>query len=188
MKNIDLKKILSIFKSIFNFVLVAFVLLFVLVVCLQRFSDNKFSFFSYRMFTVVSGSMEPKYAIGDVLIAKEKNPADVKVGDTISYLGDIGQFNNKVISHQVVDIDKDKDGKYLFHCKGLSNLVEDPVVSEDQLYGVVIYKTVILSFIYKVVGTPIGMFIFVIIPIFYIIGSEIVSMLLEREEKRRRRA
>ena len=31
---------------------------FIIVVCLQRFSDNKISFFDYRMFTVVSGSME----------------------------------------------------------------------------------------------------------------------------------
>ena len=51
---------------------------FILVVCLQRFSDNKISFFNYRMFTVVSQSMTPKYDIGDVLISKETDPLKVE--------------------------------------------------------------------------------------------------------------
>ena len=84
-----LLKIFRIFKSILNFIIVVGVLLFVFIVCLQRFSNNRLSFFNYRMFTVVSGSMEPEYEIGDVLIAKEKDPKTIRVGDTISYLGTI---------------------------------------------------------------------------------------------------
>lgn len=64
-----------------------FLVAFIVVVCLQRFSDNKISFFNYRMFTVISGSMKPKYDIGDVLISKKEDPSKIKVGDTISYLG-----------------------------------------------------------------------------------------------------
>lgn len=182
-----IKRVFNIIKSIINVVIVVFVLCFVLIVCLQRFSNNRISFFNYRLFTVVSGSMEPMYEIGDVLIAKEKDPATIKVGDTISYLGSIGQFNDKVITHRVVNIEK-KDGKYLFHTKGDANLIEDPIVSEDKLYGVVIYKTLLLSNVYRIVGTTTGMFIFVIIPIFYIIGSEFISFLLEKEEARRNKA
>lgn len=179
------KKAFNIVKSFINCVIVIFVLIFVLIVCLQRFSNNRISFFNYRLFTVVSGSMEPEYEIGDVLIAKEKDPSTIKVGDAISYLGTIGQFNDKVITHRVVNIEKDSDGKFLFHTKGDANLIEDPVVHQDKLYGVVIYKTVILSNIYRVVGTSLGMFIFVVIPILYIIGSEFISFLVEKEDQRR---
>ena len=178
-------KVFNIIKKIVDIVLVAVVLIFVFVVCLQRFSDNKISFFDYRLFTVVSGSMEPKYKVGDVLIAKEKDPEDVKVGDSISYLGSIGQFSNKVITHQVVKVEKGKDGKYIFHTKGLANLVEDPLVYEDQYYGVVIYKCILLSAVYKIVSTPVGMLIFIVIPILYIFGSEFIISLLEKEEARR---
>ena len=181
-----LLKIFRIFKSILNFIIVVGVLLFVFIVCLQRFSNNRLSFFNYRMFTVVSGSMEPEYEIGDVLIAKEKDPKTIRVGDTISYLGTIGQFDDKVITHRVVNIEKDKDGKLLFHTKGDANLIEDPIVHQDKLYGVVIYKTVILSNIYRVVGTSTGMFIFVVLPILYIIGSEFISFLVNKEDERRR--
>ena len=182
MKN---KKLLKTIKTILNVIVITFVLLFVLVVCLQRFSGNKISFFNYRIFTVVTGSMEPKYNIGDVLIAKETKSEDVKVGDAISYLGSSGTFKDKVVTHEVVDIEKDSDGRYIFHTKGIANIVEDPIVYEHQLYGVIIHKMIILSFIYKIVATPIGLFALVIIPVLYIIGSEMLSFMLAKEEERR---
>lgn len=157
---------------------------FILVVLLQRFSDNKIAFFKYRMFTVISGSMKPKYDIGDVLIAKEAEPSKIKVGDTISYLGTKSDFKGKVITHEVIGVNK-VDGKYIFRAKGLANLVEDPAVSEEQIYGVVIYKTFLLSTIYRIVATNIGFYLFIIIPLMYIIGSEIISTLLKKEEEKR---
>lgn len=159
---------------------------FIISVCLQRFSGNKISFLNYRMFTVITGSMKPKYDVGDVLIAKEIDTSKIKIGDTISYLGDEGDFRGKVITHEVIGIDKDEEGKYVFTAKGLANLIEDPEVSEDQLYGKVVYKSLMLSTIYTIVGTKLGMFCFIIIPLIFVIGSEILSTLLSKEEKRRR--
>lgn len=160
---------------------------FILVVCLQRFSDNKLSFFNYRMFTVVSQSMTPKYDIGDVLISKETEPSKIEEGDVISYLGSYGDFANKVITHRVIGIEKREDGKYYYRAKGDANIVEDPIVMEDQLYGVVVYKSVILSLVYRIVGTKVGFYLFIIIPILFIIGSEMITSLLEKEEERRKK-
>ena len=182
MKN---KKIFNIIKKILTVLVVIFVLLFLLVVCLQKFSDNKISFLNFRLFTVVSGSMVPRYNIGDVLVAKEVEPSKIKVGDDISYLGETGSFKGKIVTHEVVDIEQDEDGKYIFHTKGLANIVEDPIVYEHQLYGVIIHKMIILSLIYKILATPIGLFALVIIPVLYIIGSEMLSFMLAKEEERR---
>lgn len=186
MKKFDYHKLLRILKIVLNVIVTIFVILFFVVVCLQRFSNNRLSFFDYRMFTVISGSMEPKYVIGDVLISKKIDSSEIKVGDTISYLGKEGTFANKVVTHEVIDIEKDADGKYYFHTKGLANVIEDPIVYEDQLYGKVIYKSVILSFIYKIISTNIGLLLFIVLPILYIVGSEILSVMLEKEEKRRK--
>ena len=177
-----MKKI--ILKVLKYFFIIIFIL-FISMVCLQRFSNNRIAVFNFRLFTVISGSMEPKYKIGDVLVAVETKPEDIKVGDAISYLGNKNSFKDKVITHEVIKIEKDKQGKYYFHAKGLANAIEDPVVSEDQLYGVVKYRVITLSFIYKIVGTPIGFFIFVVLPILYIIGSELITSLMEKEEQRR---
>ena len=184
MEKIKNNKFFKIGSIVFKVIIFIVMILFILSVCLHRFSNNKLSIFNYRMFTVISGSMEPKYKIGDVLLAKEIAPEKIKVGDTISYLGNVNSFKDKVVTHQVVGIDK-IDGKYYFHTKGLANLVEDPLVSADQLYGKVIYKSVIISLIYKIVSTNVGFYLFIIIPILYIISSEIISTLLDKEEKKR---
>jgi len=183
-KNSKAYKIVATIAQIMFFVVLVG---FIIVVCLQRFSDNKISFFNYRMFTVISGSMEPKYKIGDVLISKEVDPATIKVGDAVSYLGTAGDFKDKVITHEVVSIKTDKDGKYLFQTKGLANLFEDPTISESQIYGVVIYRSIILSIIYRIVGTTIGFYLFIILPLLFIIGSEILSTMLEKEDERRKK-
>lgn len=176
-----IKYTLKALKAVFITLIVAFIL----VVVLQRFSGNKISFFNYRMFTVITGSMKPKYDIGDVLIAKETDPAKIKVGDAITYLGNRNDFTGKVVTHEVIKIEQTPDGKYYFHAKGLANLVEDPIVSEDQVYGVVIHRTWILSTIYKIVSTTLGFFLFVIIPLMFIITSEMISSLLAKEEAKR---
>ena len=181
------KKILNIVKWIFNVVIGIFIVLFILVVCLQRFSNNELAFFDYRMFTVLTGSMEPKYNVGDVLFAKEIDPNDIQVGDAISYLGKSGDVKDKVVTHEVVEIETSENGEKLFHTKGIANIIEDPIVYEDQIYGKIIHKSTILSFISKTIRTPIGLVILIIIPVFYIIGSEMLSALLSREEKRRNR-
>ncbi len=185
MKKIKENKALNIILKTIKYIFVVMFILFVFMVCLQRFSNNRISIFNFRLFTVISGSMEPKYKIGDVLIAVETDPKDIKVGDAISYLGAKGSFKDKVITHEVVGIEVTKAGKYRFKAKGLANVVEDPIVEESQIYGVVKYKVKTLSLIYRVVGTPVGIFVFVILPLLYIIGSEMVISLLEKEKERR---
>ncbi len=184
-KQLKENKIINIISKILNAIVIFLVIAFILVVFLQRFSDNKLSFFNYRMFTVISGSMEPRYKIGDVLVSKEVEPSEIKVGDTISYLGKSGSFKDKIITHEVVEINKDENGDYIFHSKGLTNIVEDPIVYESQLYGVVKYRVVTLSLIYKIVGTKIGFYLFIILPLIFVIGNEFISVLLAKEEKRR---
>lgn len=178
-----LKIISIVIKTFIGIALAAFIL----VVCMQRFSDNKLSLFNYRLFSVVSQSMTPVYDIGDVLIAKEKDPSTIKEGDVVSYLGTTGSFADKVVTHRVVNVEKRDDGKYYYRTKGDANLVEDPIVMEDQLYGVVVHKSILLSLVYRIVGTQIGFFMFIIIPIMIIIGSEMISTLLDKEEDRRKK-
>jgi signal peptidase len=181
------KKIFKIISIVIKTIIGVALAAFILVVCMQRFSDNKLSLFNFRLFSVVSQSMVPVYDIGDVLVAKEQDPSTIKEGDIVSYLGTTGSFANKVVTHRVVNVEKREDGKYYYRTKGDANLVEDPIVMEDQLYGVVVHKSVLLSLVYRIVGTQIGFFMFIIIPIMFVIGSEMISTLLEKEEDRRKK-
>lgn len=178
-----IKGILTAFKSAGIIVILAFIF----VVYLQRFSDNELSFFKYRMFTVISPSMEPKYVVGDVLFSKEVAPSSIKVGDDISYKGTKGDVRDKIITHRVVKVVKDDSGKYFFHAKGLENLIEDPIIEENQLYGKIVYKSLVLSIIYKIIANNIGFYLCIIIPLLVVIGTEVVAIASEREDKKRQK-
>lgn len=185
MENLKNNKVFKITKIVVKTLILIALFAFIIAVCLQRFSDNKLSIFNYRMFTVVSGSMAPTYNIGDVLISKEMEPKKIRVGQTVSYKGNSGSFDGMIITHEVVGVEKGNDDKYYFHTRGKANLVEDPIVSEDQLYGVVVYKTVILSFFYRLISTSFGFYMLIIIPLITIVGYEIIMTLLEKEAERR---
>lgn len=88
MKNILNNKVVRIIAGIIKGIFMLMIILFIFMVCLQKFSKNEISLFNFRIFTVISGSMEPKYKIGDVLISVETDPKDIKVGDVVSYLGE----------------------------------------------------------------------------------------------------
>ncbi len=179
-------KVFNIFSLVFKIIISVIIIAFIFSVILQRFSNNELSFFNYRIFSVLTGSMEPVYNVGDVLISKEIEAKDIKVGDAVSYLGNSGAFDGKVITHEVINIEKDDNNELLFTTKGVANEVEDPVVKSDQIYGVVVYKSVILSTIYGIISTPIGMYLLIILPILALIGYEIISRMLEKEDSRRK--
>ncbi len=177
--------VFKVIKNIISFIMLLVFAAFILVVCLQRFSNNEISIMGYRMFTVVTGSMKPKYNVGDVLVIKTTNPNQIKIGDDISYLGEVSSFKDKIVTHRVIGIESSKTGERIFRVRGIANLVEDPVITGDQIFGVVKYKTYVLSMITKIIATKEGMFLFIIIPIGYMIISEVIAMLLSKEAKRR---
>ena len=161
---INAKKIIKTVLIILYQILVIMALILTMVIVLQRISANNQSIGGYKIFRVITGSMEPEYEVGEVIISKEVNPKDIKVGDDIVYLGRVGEYSGKIIMHNVVAIDTDENGDLIFHAKGLqSNSVEDPQIREDQIYGVVTYRSSILTILYDLATNIYSIFAIVII-------------------------
>lgn len=161
---INAKKIIKTVLIILYQILVIMALILTMVIVLQRISANNQSIGGYKIFRVITGSMEPEYEVGEVIISKEVNPKDIKVGDDIVYLGRVGEYSGKIIMHNVVAIDTDENGDLIFHAKGLqSNSVEDPQITEDQIYGVVTYTSSILTILYDLATNIYSIFAIVII-------------------------
>ena len=112
----------------------------------QKVTNNAESFLGFRIFRVQTGSMIPKYQIGDVILVKETEPENIEIGDDITYQGETGAVSGILVTHRVIDIEE-VDGKRVFHTQGIANYAEDPVVNEDQINGVVQSKMYILSWI-----------------------------------------
>lgn len=162
------------------FLIVASVLFFVI---LQRASNNAIALGGVRVFNIISESMIPKYNIGDVLVVKSIEPQNIKVGDDIAYIGQESTFNQKIVTHQVIKIDYE-NGEYIFHTKGIANILEDPLVHQNQVFGKVVYKIWILSFISKILSNVYVVFFGIFVPIVVLIFWTILKLkgLVEVEE------
>lgn len=159
-----------------------FVILIMVVILIQRIFNNEVSIGSFRMFTVVTGSMVPVYNVNDVIIAKEEEPSKIKKGDDLVYLGEVGDFKDKIVTHRVISI-KQKDGDYYFQTKGVANNTSDPVISSDQVYGKIVYKAVILSFLSGILNNSYGLYFLLFVPIAFLIFLEILDRIKDKEEE-----
>ena len=159
------KKIIKIVFKILYQLLILMCILLILIIVFQKVTDSNRSIGGYRIFRVITGSMEPEYDIGQVVISKEVDMNSIKVGDDIVYLGKYGDYNGKIIMHDVTAIDKDENGNNVnFHAKGLhSGSIEDPEIKPNQIYGIVKFKSTILTVLYRLATSIYSAFIIITI-------------------------
>lgn len=175
-------KALKVIWQILYILLYIVVILMLIVVILQRVTDNSITIGGYRIFTVATGSMVPQYEVGDILISKEIDPSQIKVDDDIVYRGKEGSFKDRVVTHRVISI-KEEDGKYKIITKGIANIEEDPEITDDQVYGKVIYKVKILSFISRLISNLYIFYFFIFVPIAILIFRQIKRIATEDDEE-----
>ena len=153
----------KIIKGIF----ITFLALILVLVVFQKVTKNKLAIGNIYIFQVVTESMTPEYKVGDIIVVKKESPDKIKVGDDVTYLGTDSSVKDMRITHRVIE-KKEKDGKYYFTTKGIANEVEDPQINEDNLYGKVIYKTIIYSFIGRLMTNTVAYYL-----IFILIGASL---------------
>jgi signal peptidase len=91
----------------------------------------------YHTSTMLTGSMEPYIAPGDVVVTKPVPSQDLQVGDVISY--QIPVEDHRVETHRVVSVKHQADGSVAIETKGDANENKDPwvaVVNTDTVYEV----------------------------------------------------
>lgn len=101
-----------------------------LILLVQKIQNKPASIFGYKVFVVISGSMEPNIHVGDIVITKNVDASDIKVGDVIT-------FNNDkyTITHRVIDIIQNEEIYY--KTKGDHNSVADrDLIKYNNIEGV----------------------------------------------------
>ena len=132
----------------------------------------------------MSGSAEDHIEVGDLIFTVKPNTAELKKGDIISFMeGDIA------VTHRIVDVTTDANGKRSFITKGDANNTEDPAVGEDAVFG--LYKGRIpgLGDFAMFLQKPLGMAVFIGIPVCAFIIYDIIRRQRSsgRKEPRKRR-
>ncbi|KQO96667.1 signal peptidase I [Leifsonia sp. Leaf264] len=95
--------------------------------------------------TVLTQSMEPTLPPGTLVVVGPVEPADVRVGDVVTY--QIRSGEPEVITHRVIAVTSASDGSYTFTTKGDNNAVEDPPVVADQLKGRLWYSIPLVGWV-----------------------------------------
>ena len=157
------KKILGlIFKIVYD-ILIVFCVLLIVVIFMQRITDSNRSIKGYRIFKVVSGSMVPKYDVGEVVICKDTPVENIKIGNSIVYRGKIDDLNGKLVMHEVIAINHNENNELTFFARGLNNSKGDPEISESQILGVVKLRSKVLTLLYKLATSIYSSFVIVTI-------------------------
>lgn len=152
-------------------VLAAFVAVNVTLIVKSYTNPDKVpDFMCYKPFIVLSGSMEPVILTGDMVLAREVEPEDIKVGDIIFFLAEDGI----VVTHRVVDIDR--SAGLTFVTKGDANVGTDAVaVKPEQIEGRYIGRAANMGRFALFIQTPVGMLLFVVTPICLFILYDIIA-------------
>lgn len=122
--------------------------------------DEVPDFLGIKPFIVITGSMEGTIDGGDLVITKTVDPSTLEVGDIISY--SVGQ---SVITHRIIEM-TEADGEPAFITKGDANNMqdEDPVTYE-QVESIFRFRIAKLGNAAMFMQTPVGMLVFVGIPL-----------------------
>ncbi len=105
----------------------------------------------WKTFIVLSGSMEPEFYAGDVIVVKETKNEKLKKGDIIAF-----QDDETIVTHRIVDIIKEEnEGKYI--TKGDNNNTEDSKhILPKQVEGIYKFKISKIGKILLFIKSPIG--------------------------------
>ena len=153
----------------------------VILVDSYRNPDEIPSFFSWKPFIVLTGSMNQEIASGDLAIVKDVDPNTLKEGDIIAF-----KVDNIVITHRIVEIRNDNNEKK-FITKGDNNSTQDEgYVKEEQIEGVYKFKIKRLGDLAMFLQTTKGIVLCLSIPIALLILLQIIQSTANRREMRRK--
>ena len=139
-----------------------------------------------RVYTVMSGSMEPSYPTGALIYVKEIDPLTLRENDVITY-----HVNESLtVTHRIVDIvfDSENSDSVCFRTKGDANNVADEIlVKPDNIIGISVFTIPYLGYLAQFIQNPPGRYIAlsvsVIIILYVIISDYLIGGKITRKNK-----
>lgn len=134
---------------------------------------------------ILTDSMYPEFASGDLIVCHTADAEDVQVGDVICFYDPSGN-GTTTVTHRVTKITTDSDGNLAWETKGDANNTEDTaLVPAANLVG--IYQTHFAGVgnIAMFMQTTQGLIICVICPIILLVAYDIIRRrMYEKENKK----
>ena len=97
-----LKKLLSFISAIIFIICLA--LLAVVIATPKDANGSKVvSVAGYSVMSVLTGSMEPNYNVGDIVIVKKTNTDELKEKDVITFYSKEADMEGQIVTHRIID-------------------------------------------------------------------------------------
>lgn len=181
-KRETIKKIIKIITTPFIIAIILMALYIGYIRFIKKTGDV--SIFGLRHYIVMTGSMEPHYNIGDLVIVKETKKEDIKLNDVITY-----SVNNTqdTVSHRIIEI-VEQDGEEYYRTKGDNNNAPDTdLVSFSSIQGKIVFKISKMGVIITELTTGTGIIVVFIIAILsYVHTNRKEERRIAREDARSR--
>lgn len=144
--------------------------------------DEVPGFLGYKPFIVLSGSMEPEFYSGDIVIVKETEAGTLKVSDIIAF-----RSGQSVITHRITEIKDLEAGEKQFITKGDNNNVEDAIkVTSGMLEGRYLLRIAKVGNFAMFLQTPVGMILFVALPLILFVLYDVLRRTLSGKKADKR--
>lgn len=128
--------------------------------------------FGYRIYGVMTGSMEPEYGVGGVVYVRACETGELSEGDVITYL--LGSDTTAVCTHRIVGITE--DGAFI--TRGDANNTEDPQpVLPESVVGKVDYYVPFLANVVALLKSTAGILVLFCIFAFVLICWMLADLL-----------
>lgn len=140
--------------------------------------DKVPSFFSWKPFIVLSGSMETQISAGDLVVVKEVSSSELKKNDIIAYQNE----DDTVTTHRIVDFTEENDETKLVTKGDNNNINDEKTVSLSQVEGLYQFKVAKLGNVAMFIQTPTGIIAILSIPIALIIIMQFIQSRKDKKE------
>ena len=141
-------------KKVWNFITTTLVILVVIAAILLV----GVRLVGLKVYTVLSGSMEPTYHVGSLIYVKSVDYRDLEVGDPITFMLN----EDTVATHRIVGIvpDEEEPETLRFRTKGDANDAEDgSLVHYKNIIGSPIFTIPYLGYVANYIQNPPGTYI-----------------------------
>lgn len=156
---------------------------FGLVILAALFVFLSSHFFGWRFDGVFTGSMEPTFNVGGVVVIRRVDPLAVERGDIITYKAPIEP--DLIITHRVVEVIND-GGSPGFRTKGDGNIAPDDfIIPQANILGKASLYIPLFGDLVKLLKTPLGFILCLIVPGALLIwgeGRKIAAIIKSKNE------
>ena len=145
--------------------------------------DEPPTVFGVAPMVVLSGSMsgdaEDHIEVGDLIFDTKADIDTLKEGDIVSFME-----NKIIVTHRIIKI-YEEDGVKKYITKGDANNTEDEPITADQIVGIYAFRIPKLGDFAMFLQKPLGMAIFIGIPVFAFIIIDIIRRQRQRNRSSR---